>query len=126
MLYLSVAKNLPSQICACKYYLFTWILELSRQPTTKTHRFLTHYLQSRAVLQSLLPHKIILRNNSSLLGKFSLASGNCKPFMNSYIALPSVTLVVFYFIYKQKYLSQQLYDEHTHLYVPASPVAEEK
>lgn len=41
--------------------------------------------------------------------------------MNSYITLPFVALIMFYFIYKQKYLPQQLYDEHVHLHVSASP-----
>ena len=86
----------------------------------KKYRFLTHKLQNSAMLKLLLLHKIILRN-STLLGKLILASGGFKPFMNSYITLPFVALIMFYFIYKQQYLSQQLYDEHVHLHVSASP-----
>lgn len=74
------------------------------------------------MLKLLLLQKIILRNNNNtLLGKLILASGVFKPFVNSYVTLPSVALIMFYFIYKQKYLSQQLYDEQMHLHVSASP-----
>lgn len=41
--------------------------------------------------------------------------------MNAYVTLPFAALTMFYFIYKQKYLFQQLDDEHVHLHVWAIP-----
>jgi len=41
--------------------------------------------------------------------------------MNSYVTIPFVALIMLYFTYKQKRLSEQLYDAHMHLHVSASP-----
>lgn len=46
-----------------------------------------------------------------------MASGVVKPF--TYVTLPFVALIMFYFIYEQKYLFQQLDDEYVHLRVSA-------
>lgn len=50
-----------------------------------------------------------------------MASGVFKPFTDTYVTLPFAALIMFYFIYKQKYLFQQLDDEHVHLHVSAIP-----